>query len=358
MLDLWVELNRYDHGWTFCATSGGQENLDSKVTFLVPVYNGGEFLAACLDCIVAQTYPNWSAVVVDNASSDKTAEVIAAYCAQDSRFSCVTNAETLPVIENHNVAARHLPNDAIYCKVLHVDDWISPDYLTETVALADANPTVGIVGSWAEFGDEVMGQISPLSQRVFSGVETIRRSLLGEIEPFRSPSVLMIRCSCLESLDQFYELDGLHADIDATYSLLRACDFGSVAATLVRIGRHDDSMTAAQTAPLDKNRIYNLDLLRRHGPKVLSSDEFDGQLERMLDTHYRFLARSLLKDTPDGFWAFHRSELKALGQPLQTTRLFRECCRYYSAHPRAIARAIKRMLMRAAPNSINQGSSK
>lgn len=318
----------------------------SKVTFLVPVYNGGEFLAECLSGILGQTYSHWNAIIVNNNSADGTAEIIAAYCERDSRFSSVTNLETVSVIENHNIAARHIPLDSTYCKVLHVDDWMSADCLEEMVKLADANPQVGVIGAWAHYGEELACQVLPFDQQVFDGAEICTRALLGEIQPFLSPSVLMIRCTCLHAQDNFYELAGLHADIDATYTLLRECDFASVAQPLFRIGRHENSMTSTESAPLNKNIVNNLDLFLRHGPHFLSSKQCDERLEEMLEYYYLFLARSSVKPTPIGFWSFHRSELKALGLPLQGIRLARSMLSFYCSHPRAVARVIKRGITR------------
>ncbi|WP_224983685.1 glycosyltransferase [Geomonas agri] len=52
---------------------------------MVPCYNQASFLVQALDSLIAQSYPNWEAVVVNDGSSDDTAQVMADYAARDPR---------------------------------------------------------------------------------------------------------------------------------------------------------------------------------------------------------------------------------------------------------------------------------
>jgi len=47
-----------------------------KVSIIIPVYNGEEFLKRCLDSIIVQTYENWELIIVNDGSADNTLSVL------------------------------------------------------------------------------------------------------------------------------------------------------------------------------------------------------------------------------------------------------------------------------------------
>ena len=60
--------------------------LQPLVSIIIPTYNRAHLLGETLDSVLAQTYPNWECLVVDDGSTDGTAELLNHYIAKDSRF--------------------------------------------------------------------------------------------------------------------------------------------------------------------------------------------------------------------------------------------------------------------------------
>ena len=56
-----------------------------QISVIIPVYNGGRFVAAAIDSVRAQTCDGWELVVVNDGSTDGTAAVLAGY-AGDGRI--------------------------------------------------------------------------------------------------------------------------------------------------------------------------------------------------------------------------------------------------------------------------------
>jgi glycosyltransferase involved in cell wall biosynthesis len=54
-------------------------NSSPLISVIIPTFNYGAFLGACLDSVRAQTYKNIEIIVVDDGSTDATAEIAAAY---------------------------------------------------------------------------------------------------------------------------------------------------------------------------------------------------------------------------------------------------------------------------------------
>jgi glycosyltransferase involved in cell wall biosynthesis len=298
---------------------------EPRVTVLTPVYNGAKYLAQCIDSILAQTYANWEYVIVNNCSSDGSLEIAQCYAALDSRVRIVNNESFVTMEENHNIAFRQLGWDSKYCKVVHADDWLFPDCLTRMVGLAEANPTVGIVGAYGLCGDKVRWDGLAYSDTAVCGREICRRTLLGGFYVFGSPTSVLIRADLIRAHGGYTEEKFLsqYIDQDACFRWLRNSDFGFVHQVLTYSRDHRASRTAAFT-PLNTALPAQLIVLLRYGPVYLEPKEYENRLEEITQRYYRFLAQSLFfRRTDREFWNYHREALCHLERPLSVARLGR-----------------------------------
>lgn len=87
---------------------------------IIPCYNAENHLAETLDSVLAQTFTDWQAILIDDGSTDSTRDIIAAYIAKDSRFSTISQSNCGPSAAR-NRAAR-LPKDAPFLAFLDADD--------------------------------------------------------------------------------------------------------------------------------------------------------------------------------------------------------------------------------------------
>src|SRR5918992_1622344 len=68
---------------------------DDLVTVVIPARNEEDFIGRCLDSILAQTERNLQVIVVDGASTDRTAGVVRDYMARDDRVELQVNPEAI-----------------------------------------------------------------------------------------------------------------------------------------------------------------------------------------------------------------------------------------------------------------------
>ena len=112
-----------------------------RVAVAVPVYNGAEYLEEALGALQAQTEPRWEAVVVDNASTDGTVEIVQRAAAADSRIRLVQNDRNEGSNANFNrSAALALATGASAVTWAAHDDVRHPTYLARCLDALDAAP--------------------------------------------------------------------------------------------------------------------------------------------------------------------------------------------------------------------------
>ena len=70
------------------------------VAVVTPVYNGAKYLAETMACVQAQTYPHLVHVILDNASTDATPEIIRSFENQRVPLIMARNDTTVPFAEN------------------------------------------------------------------------------------------------------------------------------------------------------------------------------------------------------------------------------------------------------------------
>ena len=60
------------------------------ISIIIPTYNRAHLIGETLDSVLAQTYPHWECLFIDDGSTDNSIEVIQAYTKQDKRMKLFT----------------------------------------------------------------------------------------------------------------------------------------------------------------------------------------------------------------------------------------------------------------------------
>lgn len=115
------------------------------ISIIIPAYNAQAYLRECLESVLAQSYTDWEAIIVNDGSTDSTLDIALSYAALDPRFRVITT-------ENRGVSAAR--NVAIQASVgewitfLDSDDSLVSDALSALIRVTD-RPDVDIVaGGW------------------------------------------------------------------------------------------------------------------------------------------------------------------------------------------------------------------
>lgn len=315
------------------------------VTVVSPLYNGERYVPILIDCMRAQTWTNWRYVIVDNHSTDATNEAAQQCIGDDPRITVVRNPETWGVIRNHNEAFRHVHPGSDWFRFLQADDVLRPECLERSIELGVRQPRIGIVGSWLQWGDELTSNQFPQGVNVFSGREVARRTLLGEVYPFLTPSGLLWRMAAVRARSPFFDERFLYADVMACYEVLREWDFGLVDAVLTDVGRDEASVTNRVTKSFNRLLGSNMHLFTLYGREFLDAVEFDSRLEQHLAGYYAYLGRSRFERREAAFWEFHRKTFAECGLRIDPSRLRASTIRVLRENPRwMISRLVRSFL--------------
>lgn len=106
----------------------------------LPVYNGENFLEACLPCLLGQTYQDFELLISDNASTDGTEAICRRFAEQDERIRYVRLEENVGAAGNFNKTFELATGE--YFKWAAHDDLLEPTYFERCVEVLDENPDV------------------------------------------------------------------------------------------------------------------------------------------------------------------------------------------------------------------------
>lgn len=123
----------------------------ARVGVVIAAYNAAETIDEALESLLNQEYEDWEALIVDDASTDNTAERVRPYL-RDQRLRYVRNSANRGPGASRNFAMETLQTELI--APLDADDICMPTRFARQVAVFDNNPHLTLVGAqMAVFGD-------------------------------------------------------------------------------------------------------------------------------------------------------------------------------------------------------------
>jgi glycosyltransferase involved in cell wall biosynthesis len=126
--------------------------MQADVTIFLPVYNGANYIQQAIDSVLAQTYTKWTFLIVDNCSTDNTAEICKPYLT-DVRFKYVLNETNLGVHGNFHKALS-LCNTPYFAYLSHDDIYVRPDAFEEARSILEADKLLAMVNAPVRWLDQ------------------------------------------------------------------------------------------------------------------------------------------------------------------------------------------------------------
>lgn len=161
------------------------------LSIVVPTYNCAEFLPRCLDSLINQSLKNIKIIVVDDASTDMTKNILEFYIQAHCQIEVISNANNKGTGLSRNIGLSYV--NTRYTAFLDADDWIDTNaYQDMTQSLEKSHAEIAVCGICTEYSDSRLSQIRYQypHQNLISGDFSVK--LLSHLEQqdiFISPMV-------------------------------------------------------------------------------------------------------------------------------------------------------------------------
>jgi glycosyltransferase involved in cell wall biosynthesis len=258
------------------------------VAIATPVYNGAAFLAETMECVQSQSYPNLVHVLIDNASTDETPEIIARFQSGKVPVLCRRNTETVPVGRNWALAAALVPEQAKYFSVLCADDTLAPNAIARMVEVAERDASIELVGCLTWRAGALSPSDLPHETSVFDGKMIARRFLDKEADNVPHEYGLYRRHA--QDFEQdFFDSSLVMVDTDACLRALARGKFGFVHQPLVTLRVHPAQLFAKLLSESRHTVFAPLVEIERWAHVVMDERAAARCRERHLRVIYRFM---------------------------------------------------------------------
>lgn len=223
------------------------------VSILTASYNSERFIRDALDSALAQTYPNFEIIFIDDGSTDGTREIVRGYAARDKRIRYSEQAN-MGILRTRNKMLEQVKGE--FVTYLDHDDIYLPDKVKREVEFLQAHPEDAAVycNYYCFFNDNPQknflhvyplyeGQIfEPLLDKIFIANTTfmMRSSVVKEIGPY-NPATGMV-----EDWEYFLRM--------SRHGML----FGLIQDRLARIRIRDDSSTRFENQPQIQSSVVKI----------------------------------------------------------------------------------------------------
>lgn len=117
-------------------------NIGEQFTVFLPVKNGGNYLPLCVESILAQNYQNFELIILENQSTDGTAEWLQSFASRDSRIKVIPSESPLSIEDNWKRIL--LVPKREFMTIIGHDDLFEPDFLDEINALIQKEPKANL----------------------------------------------------------------------------------------------------------------------------------------------------------------------------------------------------------------------
>jgi Glycosyl transferase family 2 len=239
--------------------------LDSRplVTVVIPCYNYGHFLPGAVASALDQRGVDVEVIIVDDASSDGSADVARELADRDPRVRLIAHPANMRHILTYNDGLAEATGD--YVVLLSADDLLTRNSLTQAVALMERHPEVGLVYGRVIVFDEIIPRVEDAeasSWVLWEGRDWASRLFGYGVNVIKSPEAI-VRGNVLRRVG-LYDPDHPHAgDLQMWLRIAAVSDVGYLSGSVQALYRQHDQNMHSSVFATDRAQGMITDLQHR-----------------------------------------------------------------------------------------------
>ncbi len=272
-----------------------------RVSIITPTYNHEKFIRECIESVLAQTYPHWEQIIIDDGSTDRTGEIAASY--DDERISYIrqNNQGIWRLGEIYNQALRRSRGEFI--AILEGDDFW-PTYKLERQMAAHEGHDAILSWGRARIIDSQGAELAVLPEDMQRFMDLSKEQVLGELL-FKNPMTsctIICRKSALQSIGGFKQPDKIpYVDGPTWLELSLHGEFLPLDEVLGCYRRHERQVSSAMKTSMIKAGLYSIEFFNNLPAELKASvaekvDGLEERLRRKEIEYYYYLGRAYLKE--------------------------------------------------------------
>lgn len=220
----------------------GAGSAPPRVSVLMPVYNAERYLREAIESILAQTFTDFEFIIVDDGSTDGTADILQEYASRDERVQIVSQANR-GLTRSLNTSIRLARGELI--ARMDADDVAIRDRFEQQVRYLEQHPCTTALGGQVLLIDDEGLPIGP--EYLPTDHESLVRRLWNGQYPIAHPTA-MIRASAMRQVNGYSEEFRVSQDFDLWFRISEIGFLANLDSTLLKYRQHRFSTCTLRAA--------------------------------------------------------------------------------------------------------------
>ncbi len=244
--------------------------MNPLISLVIPVYNVEKYLRKCLDSVLAQTYDNFEAILVDDGSTDNSGKICDEYAEKDNRI-IVYHKPNGGLSDARNYGVEHANADLV--SFIDSDDYVAEDYL-EYLWYLMKKYDVDIASvhklSVSEKSTYVKYSNGKIIENKMNTIDALKKICIEEV----SACARIYNKEIL--IKNKYPVDRLFEDLATTYKLIGNCEKVAFSNKIIYFYvQHDNSIKNSKMSErkfdIFKSADEQLKYMENNFPEVISA---------------------------------------------------------------------------------------